>query len=42
VEISLIIRKFGSGFSGLKSKWSKAFSDVEAGYLVMVKDLADL
>jgi len=41
-QISGMLRKFTKRFSSLKSKWRSAFSDVEANYLVMVKDLMDL
>jgi len=42
VDVSSYIRKFRSHFSKLRDKWSKAFTEVEAGYGVIVQDLQKL
>jgi hypothetical protein len=41
-QIGDILLKFTKRFTSLKAKWTSAFSDVEANYLVVVKDLTDL
>jgi hypothetical protein len=41
-QIGDILQKFTKRFTSLKAKWTSAFSDVEANYLVVVKDLSDL
>jgi len=41
-QISDILRKFTKRFASMKAKWNSAFSDVEANYLVVVKDLTEL
>jgi hypothetical protein len=41
-QIGEILHKFTKRFSSLKAKWNSAFSDVEANYLVVVKNLTDL
>jgi hypothetical protein len=41
-EVAGYIRKFKSHFASLKSKWSKAFTEVESGYSLLVQDLQGL
>jgi hypothetical protein len=41
-DVSSYIRKFRSHFLKLKDKWNKAFTEVEAGYGVVVQDLQQL
>jgi hypothetical protein len=41
-QIGDVLHKFTKRFMSLKTKWTSAFSDVEANYLVVVKDLTDL
>jgi len=45
VELADVVgynRKFKSHFASLKSKWSKAFIEVESGYSLLVQDLQNL
>jgi hypothetical protein len=45
VELADVVgynRKFKSHFASLKSKWSKAFTEVESGYSLLVQDLQNL
>ncbi len=41
-EVVSYIRKFKSHFASLKGKWSKAFTEVESGYSLLVQDLKNL
>jgi hypothetical protein len=41
-EVTSFIRKFRSHFSSLKGKWHRAFTEVEAGYGLLVQDLQRL
>jgi len=41
-QVGELLHKFSKRFASLKSKWTSAFSDVEANYLVVVRDLSDL
>lgn len=41
-DISAFIYKFCSHFTSLKSKWSRAFTEVKSGYSLLVQDLKRL
>jgi len=41
-DVAVFIRRFQSHFSSLKSKWARAFTEVESGYGLLVKDLEKL
>jgi hypothetical protein len=42
VQIRLLFTKFRNHFSSLKQKWNKAFTEVETGYGLLVRDLQRL